>query len=173
MKKLIIALATIMVTAVAYGQGTVQLNNRITGTVDARVLLPDGSGAGAGYTAQLWGSAKGGTLAGLSPTTTFRTSSAAAQGYVNAVDVTVPGVAAGQVASLQLRAYNGADFASSTQKGQSGTIDVSLGGGNLPPAALAGLSGFSLAGGGAVIPEPSTIALGVLGLAALMVRRRK
>jgi hypothetical protein len=171
MKKLIIALATIMVTAVAYGQGTVQLNNRIVGTVDAKILLPDGTGAGAGYTAQLWGGPQGGTLAGLTPTTTFRTGNAA--GYVNAVDVMVPGVGAGQTASLQLRAFNGADFASSAIKGQSGTIDVSLGGGNLPPAALAGLSGFSLAGGSPVIPEPSTIALGVLGLAALMVRRRK
>ncbi|MDA1272718.1 MAG: PEP-CTERM sorting domain-containing protein [Verrucomicrobia bacterium] len=169
MKKLIIALATIMVTSVAYGQGTVQFNNRITGVVDARVLAPDGSGAGAGFTAQLLGGPQGGALAALTPTTTFRTTSAAAQGYVNAVDVTVPGVAAGQTATLQLRAYNGANFASSLVSGQSGTINVALGGGNLPPAALAGLSGFTMT----AIPEPSTIALGVLGLAALMVRRRK
>jgi hypothetical protein len=169
MKKLIIALATIMVTAVAYGQGTVQLNNRITGTVDARVLLPDGSGAGAGYTAQLWGGASAGSLAALSPSTTFRTSSASAQGYVNAVEVSVPGVGVGGTASLQLRAFDGADFGSSLTKGSSDTISVVLGGGNLPPAALAGLSGFTLT----AVPEPSTIALGVLGLAAFMVRRRK
>jgi hypothetical protein len=169
MKKLIIALATIMVTAVAYGQGTVQLNNRIVGTVDARILLPDGSGAGAGFTAQLWGGPQGGTLAPLTPSTDFRTSSANAMGYVNSTTVAVPGVGPAQTATLQLRAFDGADFGSSLVSGMSGTIDVALGGGALPPAALAGLSGFTLT----AIPEPSTIALGVLGLAALMLRRRK
>ena len=169
MKKLIIALATIMVTAVAYGQGTVQLNNRIVGTVDARILLPDGSGAGAGFTAQLWGGPAGGALAPLSPTTDFRTSSANAMGYVNSVNVTVPGVGAGTAASLQLAAFDGADLGSSLVSGTSGTIDVVLGGGALPPAALAGLSGFTLT----AVPEPSTIALAVLGLAGLMIRRRK
>jgi hypothetical protein len=35
------------------------------------------------------------------------------------------------------------------------------------------LKSFNLVGGGTVIPEPTTIALGALGAAALLWRRRK
>lgn len=170
MKKLIIAVAALMVTAAAYGQGLVSFQNRVSGVVDARVLMPDGTGAGAGITAQLWGGPAGTTvdkLVALSPSTTFRTSSAAAMGYVNAVDVSVPGVAAGAQATLVMRAFNGADYASSALRGQSNPITVALGGGVLTPANLVGMTGFTL------VPEPSTIALGVLGAAVLLFRRRK
>jgi hypothetical protein len=170
MKKLIIALAAIAMTTAAFAQGTVQLNNRIPGVVDARVLLPNGSGAGAGFTAQLWGGPEGGALAPLTPTTTFRDSSAAAMGYVNAVDVSIPGVAAGGKATVELRAFNGADYGSSTIFGKSAPLNVSVGGGNLPPAALAGLNGGQPIN---LVPEPSTIALGILGAALLLIRRRK
>lgn len=171
MKKLILAAAAVLVSVAAFAQGTVTFNNRVGTDVNARVLLPDGvTGAGAGYTAQLWGGASAASLAPLTPTTTFRTSSAAAQGYVNSVVVEVPGVAANAKAFLVMKAYNGADFASSTISGESPAIEVTLGGGNVPPSNLNGLAGFTLT----VIPEPSTIALGVVGAAAaLMMRRRK
>ena len=58
------------------------------------------------------------TLQPLFPTTTFRTSSAAAQGYVNAVTVTVPGVDVGGTAFFKMAVYNGVDFASSALKGR-------------------------------------------------------
>lgn len=170
MKKLIIAVAALMVTAAAYGQGLVSFQNRVSGLVDARVLLPDGTGAGAGITAQLWGGPAGTAvdkLVALSPSTTFRTSSAAAMGFVNAVDVSVPGVAAGVQATLVMRAFNGADWASSALRGESNPITVALGGGVLTPANLVGMNGFTL------VPEPSMIALGVLGAAVLLFRRRK
>lgn len=170
MKKVIIALAALVVTVSAYGQGAVVFNNRVTGVVDARVLNVDGTGAGAGVTAQLFGGPAGtavGALTALTPTTTFRTTSAAAQGYVNSVDVTVPGVAAGAQATLVMRAFEGADFASASVKGESNPITITLGGGTLPPANLVGLQGFSL------IPEPTTLALGALGAALLLFRRRK
>lgn len=178
MKKLIIALAALMVTAAAYGQGLVSFQNRQTGVVDARVLLPDGTGAGVGFTAQLMGGAAGTAvdkLVALTPTTTFRSTSAAAQGYVNPLDVTVPGVAAGAQATLIMRAFNGASYDSSLIRGQSGPITVGLGGipaGGGPPLTspvLAGMGSFTLQ----IIPEPSTIALGVLGAAVLLFRRRK
>jgi len=172
MKKVIIALAALMVTVSAYGQGAVVFNNRVTGVVDARVVMPDGSGAGAGITAQLFGGPAGtakDALTALTPTTTFRTTSAAAQGYVNSVDVTVPGVAAGSQATLVMRAFQGADYASAQTKGESNPITITLGGGTLPPANLVGLQGFTMT----VVPEPTTIALGALGAALLLFRRRK
>ncbi|MBI4659206.1 MAG: PEP-CTERM sorting domain-containing protein [Verrucomicrobia bacterium] len=174
MKKVIIALAALFVMANAYGQGTVQLNNRIPGQVDAKVLMP-GGGVGvsdAAFKAQLY--AAGGADQPLSalkavPTTTaFRTGNAA--GYIVPVDVTVPGIAAGAKATVVLRVYNGAAFEGSTIFGTSNPINIDLGGAGTPPgpgSVLAGLQGFTL------VPEPSTIALGILGAAALILRRRK
>lgn len=40
--------------SLCFGQGQVVFNNRVTGAVDARFLLPDGTGVGAGFTAQLF-----------------------------------------------------------------------------------------------------------------------
>jgi hypothetical protein len=166
MKKLIIGLASLMVCAVAYGQGQVNFNNRVVGIVDAKVLLPDGTGAGAGFKAQLYGGPVGGALQPLMPVTDFRTGNAV--GYVNGVTAIVPNVAAGGSATIVMRAFNGDTFETSSVFGSSEAITVSnLGGGTITPPNLVGLQGFSL------IPEPSTIALGVLGVGALLFMRRR
>lgn len=171
MKKLILAVAAVMVSVAAFAQGTVTFNNRVTGVVDARVTFADGSGGvGAGYTAQLYGGPEGGALAALTPTTTFRTSSAAALGYVNAVVVEVPGVAGSSKASLQMKVFSDATKA---EVGASAPFVVTLGGGQLPPANLVGLTAFTVSGGAPVIPEPSTIALAAIGGAALLCLRRR
>jgi len=175
MKKLILTVAAVMVSVAAFAQGQVTFNNRVTGVVDARVTFADGpnagQGVGAGYTAQLFGGADANSLAALTPNTTFRTSSAAAMGYVNGVVVDVPGIAAGNKATLVMKVLD------STGKvvGASGSISVSLGGGTLPPANLEGLAAFTVSVGAApVIPEPSTLALAAVGgAAALLLRRRK
>jgi hypothetical protein len=49
-----------------------------------------GQGVGADHTAQLFGGADANSLSALFPTTTFRTSSQAAQGYVNGVEGMYP-----------------------------------------------------------------------------------
>jgi hypothetical protein len=174
MKKIILAAAAVLVSVAAFAQGTVVFNNKVGTDVVARVLLPDGvTGAGAGYTAQLYGGPAGGAVSALTPTTTFRTSSAAAQGYVNGVEVAVPGVAAGSQADIIMKAYDGASFEASKISGisgESGKITIALGGGTLPPANLTGLKGFTMT---AAIPEPSTIAFAVIGAGALLLRRRK
>jgi hypothetical protein len=171
MKKLILAVAAVMVSVAAFAQGQVTFNNRVAGVVDARVTFADtGQGVGAGYTAQLFGSADGANLSALNPTTTFRTSSAAAQGYVNGVVVDVPGIAPGLKATLVMRVFD----STSTKVGESLPFTITLGGGTLPPANLEGLAAFTVtSGGGPVIPEPSTIALAALGIGALLIRRRK
>lgn len=124
--------------------GAVVFNNRITGVVDVRVILPDGTGAGAGWTAQLYGGAEGASLTPLFPTTTFRTSSAAAMGYVNQVDVTVPGVKPGTRATIVMRVFNGTSFETSPLRYESNPFTITLGGGTLPPASLVGLTSFKL-----------------------------
>jgi len=170
MKKLLVAVAALLVSASVYAQGltpAIQFNNRITGVVDAPIRRPDLTGAGAGYTAELV------LISGANQTvlgsTTFRTTSDAAMFYVNAVDVPVTGATAGQQVQVAVRAYqtSAGSYAAASIKGQSPTITVTLTDPTLPAAPLAGLQGFTM------VPEPSTIALGVLGAAALLLRRRK
>jgi hypothetical protein len=100
-------------------------------------------------------------LAPLLPTTGFRTSSTAVQGYVNSVLVDVPGIPSGQKATLVMRVFDSAN----TQVGSSAPITITLGGGTLPPSNLDGLQPFTVTGGGSVVvPEPSTIALAATGV---------
>jgi len=93
-------------------------------------------------------------------------------GLINAGVLTATGTV-----SVQLRAtatIGGADFA-----GQSNVITVTATDAPAPPASLTGLQAFTITavggggGGTPVVPEPSTIALGLLGAAALFLRRRK
>jgi hypothetical protein len=180
MKKLLVTLAAVLVSVSTFGQGTIKFNNR-TGTVDAPIRTPDGSagfGSIAGAQAQLF-LVSGGNFTALTPATTFRTSSPAAMFYITepAAGVIVPGVAAGQNATIVLRAWAGGGAygdAANTYRGESLPITIALGGtppggAPLPDALLNGLQGFNVT----LIPEPSTMALGLLGAAALLYRRRK
>jgi len=179
MKKLILAVAAVMVSVAAFAQGQITFNNKVGSTIVARVTFADGPniglGVGAGYTAQLFGGAEGtavNNLTALLPFTDFRTSSAAVQGYVNAKVVDVAGIAAGAKATIVMRVFDSA----SAKVGESGPITITLGGGTLPPANLDGLQAFTVTagtGGTPIVPEPSTIALAALGIGALLLRCRK
>jgi len=173
MKKLILTLAAVMVSVAAFAQGLITFNNRVGTTINGRATFADGpnagQGVGAGYTAQLFGGVDANSLTPLLPTTDFRTSSAAAQGFVNAKDVTVPGILPGAKATVVMRVFD----PSGAGVGESLPISITLGGGTLPPANLEGIAPFTVSGGTPIIPEPSTIALAVLGVGALLLRRRK
>jgi len=183
MKKLLIALAVALVTAASYGQGTtgaVVLGN-LGGGVNAPVMLGDtGHGPGPDYSAQLF-LQSGTTLTPLTPPTTFRPAGVGAQAIADRYLVTVPidvipGTTPGGSASFVLRAWKtslgtfDAAKASGANFGESAPVTVaSLGGGTLPQANLVGLAGFTVL----TTPEPSILALGVLGASALLLRRRK
>jgi hypothetical protein len=182
MKKLLIAIAAVLISAATFAQeGSLVFNNRVSGVVDAKVTFNGNAAQGPGgqtpgATADLFLVSLNGTAknVALTPTTTFRSSSAAASFYVNQADVSVPGSKPGDSVTLIMRAYNtalGADAAklSNNGYGESAPFTISLGGGANPPANLVGLSGFDYK----VVPEPTTIALGILGAAALLIRRRK
>lgn len=178
MKKLLVAIAAVLVTASSFAQLApgVQFNNRITGVVDApvtRVGLAGSGGAGAGVTAELV-RIDGANITVLTPVTVFRTTSDAAKFYVSPVDVPIVGGTAGQTITLAMRAYEGSSYpgpqgSTTFASGQSEPFTVTLKDPSLPGATLDNLRGFNIT----VVPEPSTIALGVLGAAALLLRRRK
>ena len=180
MKKLLIALAAVLVTATTFGQGTLNFSTKVGTDVDAPVVIAGTqNGPGPLWSAQLYLSSNG-SLTALTPATTFRDGSAnpaAAKYVVPAGTVTVPGVNSGNPASIVMRAWltslNGFDAAkaSGSGLGESAPLTVTLGGGLLPDANLSGLQGFSVSP--ANVPEPSIIALGVLGASALLLRRRK
>jgi hypothetical protein len=165
MKKTIVALVALVGTVLStYGQGAVTLAN-ITATIDAPIKRADGSVPGTAGRAQLY-LADSNTAVG--PVTTFIDDPAFGV-YLNQIDVTIPGNT-GTPVNLQVRAWiggAGSTYEGASEKGFSNTISVTPGVPPATPVELAGLQGFTM------VPEPSTIALGLLGAAALLLRRRK
>jgi hypothetical protein len=137
--------------------------------------------SGTGFSAAIYGGDAPGTLAFIAQTT-FRTQ-LTLLGHITPPTGAAPsvaGVPAGGTASMQLRAWDNKSGTvttwaaaladNSVAKGQSDVFtSLPLGGGTLQPPNLQGLTSFNLT----IVPEPGVIALGVLGLGALLLRRRK
>jgi hypothetical protein len=83
------------------------------------------------------------------------------------------GTSSGEVVTVEVYAFNNGSYAAATVRGVSGLFNVTLGGGISFPASLQGTPGASFTVAVAPVPEPTTMALGGLGLAALMIARRK
>jgi MYXO-CTERM domain-containing protein len=179
MKKLIIALAALSVTAAAYGQGQFVFNNRIGTEVNARFINSaadplDGTVSTIGspdWTVQLFGGPENtpvGQLVALDPAGTgFRgAASSAAAGFVTGITPAVPGVGVGGTASILVKVLGPGGY---TQDFGPYTVAGLGGGTTTPPNLQLGTSPLLVN-----VPEPTTLALGALGLGALLlIRRRK
>jgi hypothetical protein len=177
-----------------YGGSTVYTGGAIGNTLTSN---PTAAGAyhynvGSDYTVELYGAAGANAAASaLVPvtqySTTISTSSAIGGAFKSiqpfAGDPGVPGATAGGVVTIELVAwYNGGTgltlaeaLAADDPTGTSAIINYTTPGGSPPgtPGDMVGLTSFSLAIAPAVTPEPSTIALGVIGATTLLFRRRK
>jgi len=184
MKKLAILVGCLLAGSLAMAQGTILFNNG-TPNGTAPVLGVDGSPLpNTGYLAQLWAGPSADSLAPIGATAGF-----VGNGIFLGQGRTVDTVAPGDTAYFSVRVWNDA-FASwdaayaafgsgdaSAEIGWSNGGDVltiTTGGGGVPAAppadmVVAGLTGFQLQ----VVPEPSTIALGLLAGLAFIIRRRK
>jgi len=192
MKKILTSILAASAFA-AFGQGNINLDNLLsTGLVG--VKMPNGDLAvGANFSAAVFNAA-GDVLLGSGPFASQTTGARA--GRFNLGLVEVAGAAVGSKAKLYVQVWDtskGATYSASTLKGQSAVFETLPLGGNNPGDPLApkleGFTSFSLVdssggttgnggnggnnGGTPAVPEPSTIALGALGAAALVLRFRK
>jgi hypothetical protein len=173
MKKLIVAAAVGLVAVGALAQGQFNFGNRVTvAGIDAKVFKPDGVTPldGANYWAQAYVGTSLDSLAPVGSPVNFRTGAAA--GYISSTIVTVPGKPGGTTVWVEMRAWEAgvnsyeAAVAGGKLFGKSDPIQLTLAEAPNTPPDMVGLKSFSL------VPEPSTMALGLLGAAALLLRRR-
>lgn len=179
MKKLLTIAAIVLSGISVYAQGTFVLANGAPG-LDAPIR--DAGGALASQT-DFWIQAfVGPQTADASSLTAlgdpFRANLAA--GYFGQGSQSVDGVDSGGVATVLIRAWSSAEGATSyeeassiigAQIGESNLVNVTLGGGQTPTPNLIGLQGFQMTV--VPVPEPSVVALALLGGGLLLFRRKK
>lgn len=177
MKKLIVVAALGLVAVGALAQGQFLFGNKnllTTPPIDAKVFDNAGTAlAGTAYWAQAYvklASEPDTAYAAVGNAVNFRTGNNA--GYIVPV-ATSTTYADGTEISVQMRAWEasaGTKYEDAVSKGalfgKSGSVNLKVTVAPNPPADMIGLASFSL------VPEPSTLALGVLGAAALLLRRR-
>jgi hypothetical protein len=178
MKTGLVLWSVFALAATALGQGQFVFNNRALPDINARFVLENGVVPGSdslSYTVQLFGGPTGSLQSTWTElgTTTFRTGNAA--GYVNPITVTVPG--ATTAADLFVRIYTGTTTGGSTyyspswgRPEQAFTVPVAVAP-NPPPNLQLGTSTFVFFP--YIIPEPSTCALMVVGMLAILFRSSK
>jgi len=178
MKKALLTLAALAMVGSSFGQGTITFQYFGGGAGETPILMPDGTTpANDTYTVGLYRTSD--LTTALATTTIFLNTGLF---QFSGADVVVPGTPANTGAALTVRAWqtSAGSFAAAVIKGEESFTSAPLGGVNPtpPPPALTSpdLSGAGAIGfdGFTMVPEPSTYALGIVGLGALaMMRRRK
>lgn len=176
MKKLAILVASLIASAYAYGQGTINFDT--SNTYPEGWAKTDNTGPtpnillNNAFTGQIYGSA---TLTGSyvpigSPVNFGGTPyDSTYDGFiVGAGTVTITGAQGGSDYYVKLYATGGAGY-----EGYSEALKLQLGGPNPTGGAPFAPPNLDVKSFYVTVPEPSTIALGLLGAAALMIRRRK
>jgi hypothetical protein len=182
MKKLLLTALTTMAAVGIYAQGSVIFNNSSTTLV--KLLQPDqttiNAPVGSTYTVGIWWAAAGTTDDSTFTFSGLTTTISPVAGRFTGLSQIVPGVTpSGAVIAMQIRGWQtdagsyDAAKAAAKYSGKSTIFSVDTGDPlAVPPgtatAIVPGFTGLVLQ-----VPEPSTIALGLLGLAGLFVLRRR
>jgi hypothetical protein len=188
MKKLVTTAACVMAAAAAFGQGTFSFNSNIGATPgvapDNSIFLSNGTTpADSPYQAEV----AIGTGTTLSALTLYPASiTAITGGYIFGPTLTITPSTPGSTVAFDILVWNsanGSTFAAASAVtgavfGSSGVIQgYSLGGPNPTggPTLIAGNPAFNSfkLGSGTITPEPTTLALGAMGLGAMLLARRR
>ena len=181
MKKLLLLSAFLTGALGVFAQGTVNFANGAAGVnapVTNATVSPSVLASGPAFQVQLYVGPAGATSASQLSTNggggaPAPLATGASSGYFFGGARDITGFTPGSAATLQVRAWTGgaSSWETATQRGESNLIPISLGGGTIPTPNMVGLQGFAVTGG--VVPEPSSIALGLLGLGAIVLFRRR
>jgi hypothetical protein len=173
MKAFLVTVAAGLTAFAALAQGQFNFGNRVTAAgIDAKMFYLDCVTplSGAAFLAQAYAGTGWDSLAPVGSPVTFRTGVAA--GYISSHIVTTPYPGGTQV-WVDMRIWEAAGgetyeaaVASGRFHGRSNPIQLTVAEPPLVPPDMVGLQSFCL------IPEPSPLALGLLGAAALLLRRR-
>lgn len=183
MKKLLLVAALMVATVGALAQNTA-INGSVNFANTASALgtaapVSDEAGtllSGAAFLAQIYAASVESSLAPVGSPIPFKVN-----GLFSGGKVLIPTVGQGVKAFIKVGVWDAsggstleAALAAGKQTGFSSVISVTTGGDDtippLTPANLIGLTAWSIKG--QAIPEPTTIALGLLGAAGLLLRRR-
>jgi hypothetical protein len=176
MKKLFVLLAVTVILSDSCAQGTVNFNNRVPAFgLDAPISVGNvQTGPGPTWSAALF---HNGLLIPGS-VTTFRdgTSNPQFAKYIEGITVTVPGTEPGQQDfAVEMRVwqtvFGSYDAAPSLLRGTSGDLIIATLGGGTDPTANNNLPSYFT--GFLIWPEPSPLALGILGGIVLLLGRRR
>lgn len=169
MKRVIVAALAMFVTVSGMAQGLILWQSFLRGSVDAKITdsatgLPIAANM---YTVELLA----GTTADNLVSTGILTPVTLANGYFLGGSQAVAGIAANVDAFFKVQAYltSAGSYASSmASRGESTVFSLKLAAPPATPTAMTTMTAFSVA----PVPEPSILALGVLGMGAFMLRRR-
>jgi hypothetical protein len=180
MKKLLLLSGLMIVALGAYAQGNVNFANGAAGVsapITNGTVSPSVLATGPGFQAQLY-VGPAGTLNSTLLTTngvggTPQPFAASPQGFFFGSTRIITGSPEGTILTMQVRAWatsagSSWEAAGPAGRGESNLIQVSLGGIG-PTPNMVGLQSFTIGG----VPEPSSIALGLLGLGAIALFRRR
>ena len=157
-----------------FAQGTVDFRNRVPGIMDAPIFDMGWKIEGPNAWAQLWAGPWADSLAPIGAPCVFRTGTGA--GYWNpAPDSTrtIPTVTPGTSAFVQVRIWYGgpgSTYDSAWDKCFGAIFNVATGGAGSPPSLPGLLTGMQSFGW---VPEPSTVALGLIGGVLFLLRWRR
>jgi hypothetical protein len=156
------------------GQGQVDFTTYHPPKINAPASYLNGERIGPEFWGELYFGPEGTSIADLKPLGiverfTHFDKDPEFNGYLVGRTVDIPGIEPGHRAVLMLRAYNGERYESSSIRGESNPVLITLTGGTLPPVFLVGMQPFSVD----IVPEPEPVWLFSVGaVAAIFFSRR-
>lgn len=174
MKTFVPVIAALFSCLSVCGQGTVLIQNNLGATI-YKTILPDGTTfAGSDYKVEVFtfsGNASSPFGTQIGPTMSFQSN-----GRFTGGQQVIPGAEPGSTPQMIARYWDtktGADYSSALLSGHTGVwTSAPLGGGGIPPSVPVSMVSGLPGGYPFFVPEPASVALGLVGVIALMIRLR-